>query len=69
MWHRHTAHGGGAKGGEPSMTNEQIEQKARKIIEILQPALKRHKGKYPTAWGKKTSEGVVTLIVNVIAEV
>jgi hypothetical protein len=50
------------------MTNQQIERKARKIVEILAPALKRHKGRYPTAWGKKTSEGVVALIFNVIAD-
>jgi hypothetical protein len=56
------------KGGATSMTNKQIEHTARKIVEILQPALTRHKGRYPTAWGKKTYEGVVATVFNVIAD-
>lgn len=55
------------------MTNRDMEIKASKIFEVLQPSLRitdaRKSAKYFTTYGSKTQEGVIATIFNILAEV
>lgn len=48
------------------MDNKEMKLKARKIFEML--GLKKVKGYYITNWGKKTEEGIIASIFNILAE-
>jgi hypothetical protein len=50
------------------MTNKQLEGKARRIMMVLEPALQKVKGKYPTGWGNKTHKGLIATVINIMAE-
>ncbi len=43
-----------------------MDQKVEKLMELLEPCLKKEKGKYKTAWGEKTEEGLRASIKTVL---
>jgi len=45
-----------------------IEEKVKKIVELLEPCLKKEKGYYSTAYGKKTEEGLIASIKAILEE-
>jgi hypothetical protein len=61
--------GGKQKEVSNTMTyNQKAERQALKIIEFLEPALMKKKGRYQTAWGNKTSQGLKASIFNILVE-
>jgi hypothetical protein len=49
--------------------NTKVERQTYKIIELLWPALMRKRGRYETAWGRKTMEGVRAAIFSILVEI
>ena len=45
-----------------------MDEKINKIFELLEPCLKKEKGKYKTAWGDKTEEGLRASIKSILEE-
>ncbi len=45
-----------------------MDEKVNKLLELLEPCLKREKGKYKTAWGYKTEEGLRASIKSILEE-
>ncbi len=45
-----------------------MDEKVNKLMELLEPCLKREKGKYQTAWGDKTEEGLRASIKSILEE-
>ena len=45
-----------------------MDEKVNRLMELLEPCLKREKGKYKTAWGDKTEEGLRGSIKAVLEE-
>jgi hypothetical protein len=48
--------------------NEKIEKQTLRIVELIEPALRRRKGRYPTSWGMKTGKGLEASIFNILVD-
>lgn len=48
--------------------NQKVERQALKIFKLLEPALRKRLGKYETAWGNKTAEGLTASIFNILLD-
>ena len=48
--------------------NKKVERQTEKLIELLMPTLTRKAGRYQTAWGNKTMEGVRAAIFNILVD-
>lgn len=49
--------------------NRKVEIQTYEIGELLAPALRRKRGWYETAWGRKRMEGVRAAIGNILIEI
>jgi hypothetical protein len=49
--------------------NQKVERQTLSIIELLAPALRKKQGKYPTAWGNKTSQGLQAALFNLLVAI
>jgi len=45
-----------------------MDEKVNKLMELLEPCLRKENGKYKTAWGYKTEEGLRASIKAVLEE-
>ncbi len=48
--------------------NQKVETQTEKILALFAPALVKRKGKYPTAWGNKTAQGLKASIFNILVD-
>ena len=45
-----------------------MDEKVNKLFEFLEPCLKKENGKYKTAWGYKSEEGLKASIKSILEE-
>jgi hypothetical protein len=50
------------------MTNSQMENSAKKIVETLKAHIEKRKGLFVTEYGRKTERGLKATIFNILAE-
>jgi hypothetical protein len=48
--------------------NQKVENQTLAIIKLLEPALMKKRGRYQTAWGNKTAQGLSASIFNILVD-